>query len=320
MLAARSLMRELVWYFGTVKRSGTDRDILLFATRRGGSTWAMELIGANRRVRPLNHPLEVLSRKITPAQMVELPKFDRGQITSLDESDAEVLHRFVSRLLSGEFAIGAPTRFWQRGYDYTADRVVLKITDAKAVIDWFDDNFAVDIVYLTRDPVAQAISCIRNQWTLTTRAYLRDEVFVQRYIGDNLGFCHDAMSGGSLLEQFAMNWFVENVAPLRLLTDRPAWTHIRYEDCVIDPEATLARLADRLGLHDMERMRRNVTKPSRSSRISTTQTVNDISEGRAAATLARSRGEVDTDELRRIRAMAERLEIDLDVVLPSELR
>ena len=314
-MTARSLAKELVWWTLLSHQPGDRRDICVFATRRGGSTWIMELIAANRGIRPLNQPLETLSRNVTIGQAVELPKLDQGQITSIGPEDESQLHHVVSKLLSGEFVFNAPTKFWAKGFDFRSNRHVLKVTDAKPVIDWFDSTFDVDIVFLTRHPIPQALSCLRNRWTLTVRPFLRDERFVARYLGDErLALCHEVMERGTDLERFVLNWALENLAPLQLLPERPQWTHVSYEQCVLDPDAVIERLSERLGLEDREAMLRTVTRPSGSSGRSTTETVGDIRSGRGAAALERWKNEVPADEIDRCLSLLESLGADLSII------
>lgn len=315
--AARGLVREVVWWAACRHRPGPDRDICLFATRRGGSTWAMELVAANRGIRPMNQPLETLSRNLTLAQAFEIPRFPLGQITSLDEGQGDGLQRYLERLFSGEVVVNAPLRFWRAGFERVSDRTVLKITDAKAVIDWFDRTLDVDIVYFTRHPVPQALSCIRNGWNLTTHAYLADPRFCAEYLGAAEGRCHDLAADGSELERWVLNWAVENAAPLALLPRRPHWTHVRYEDTVLRPEDELQRLATRLGLSDVDAMRRRLKRPSESSRRSSASTRADIRRGDATAAANGWRRHVDADDLTRSARILELLGIDPTVVVPE---
>lgn len=314
----RATAREAVWFSLLRHRQGAEPNIALFATRRGGSTFAMEVIAANRGIRPLNQPLETQSRNLTMAQALEIPRFHQGQITSLDDDTAAAMQRLVERIFAGEVVINAPTKFWRPEVDLRSNRLVLKITDAKPVIDWFDTTFDVDIVYLTRHPIPQALSCLRNRWTLTVDAHLRDPAFVDANLSDAaLAAAHDVMAGGTALQQFVLNWALENVAPLRLLADRPAWTHIRYEDSVADPEGTLAVLADRLRLPDLDRMHATLTRPSQSSRRSTADTRRAIETGRGAATVTRWRDDIDPDDEQAANTLLEAFGIDPSVILSA---
>ncbi len=308
----RATAREAIWLMTTRHEQGERPNILLFATRRGGSTWAMELIGANRGVRSLNQALETLSRNITYAQALDLPRFRQGQIVSLNEHEQRELQRFVDGLFDGTIVANGPTAFWRQDHPWRSDRVVLKITDAKAMITWFDASFDADIVWLTRHPIPQALSCIRNHWTLTTDAYLDDRGFVETHLPDDPGWVHDLRTSGSELDRFVLNWAIENLAPARALSDHPDWLHVRYEDCVTDPEATLERMADRLGLRDLDAMRATVTTPSGSSRRSTDATRASITAGAAAAW--RWVADVDPDDIARCHRLLERLDIDPELV------
>lgn len=317
-LAAKSLARELIWFTMCRHEQGEDPNILLFATRRGGSTFAMELIGANRGIRTLNHPFETLSPQLTPAQAAEIPRFYQGQISSLDDNEAERLDNLVHALFGGRVVINAPNRVWQRDVDRVSDRLVFKITDAKPVIGWFSDRFDARIVYLTRHPIPQSLSCIRNNWTLTVDAHLRDPRFVDANLDARaLAFAHDTMTTGTALQQFIVNWALENVAPIRQLPDHPDWLHVRYEDCVVRPDATLEMLADRLHLTDVERMHQVLNRPSRSSRMSTESTTNQIAAGRGADVVRSWRGSIERDDERWCNAALETFGIDPELVLPD---
>ena len=298
---------------------GDDPNILLFATRRGGSTFAMELIAANRGVRPMNQPLETQSRNLTLGQSLEIPRFNQGQITSLDDHNAERMRDLMDKIFSGEVVINAPTKFWDHNVDMKSNRLVLKITDAKPMIDWFDQNVDAQIVYLTRHPIPQSLSCLRNNWTLTVDAHLNDPSFVEANLTDHaLAHAHDVMRSDDQLQKFVLNWALENVAPLRLLPNRPGWVHVRYEDCVTRPEDTLQLLADRLHLTDLDRMHGVLATPSQSSRRSTEDTRADIEAGRGAATVARWRDSIDPDDARRCDALLDAFGIDGEIVSPTE--
>jgi len=315
-LTVRALAKELVWRVATshTPEPGVN-DIAVFATRRGGSTWIMEMIGANRGVRPLNQPLETLSRNLTLGQATEIPKFDQGQITSLPDLERERLHDVISKLLSGELVFNAPVKFWARGFTFKSNRHVLKITDAKPVIGWFSDTFAIDVVYLTRHPIPQALSCIRNKWTLTVRPFLQDERYIAEHLtGVQVDRCRQVMTTGTYLEQFVLNWALENLPPLRLLPTRPEWTHVSYERCVADPVSVVETLAARLHLNDREAMLATIRRPSGSSRRSTASVRDKISTGEGRATLDGWRSAIAANELTSCSRLLDDLGIDLDML------
>jgi hypothetical protein len=265
----RALAKETVWLACNRHRSNGQRPIFLFATRRGGSTWLMEVISANRGVKFLDQPFSINTGNLTASQFRGMPKFDQGILIHADAEQATRLESYAGNVVRGDLPVNAPYRFWQRGFEIRSNRLLLKITDAGPMIDWFADRFDIAPVVLTRHPIAQALSCIEASWAWNAPVFLRNQWYVENILGERLhSECLEIARTGSILDRFVLDWALENVVPVRLLPDRPDWTFVSYEECVLHPEATLVRLAEALELGDPDRMLERVARPSRSSRIS----------------------------------------------------
>jgi hypothetical protein len=309
---AKALLKEAIWFATTNHTPGPKRDICLFCTRRGGSTFVMEAIAADRGVKYLDQPLEITTESMTGAKTRAIPKFESGELVHLDSDEEKVLRDYVESVLAGGIPVNAPWRFWRRDFEWRTDRLVLKIVSAKALVDWFATSFDVDVVYVTRHPIPQALSCIRNQWSLTAKPYLRNEWFVTTHLdAATEAHCWDLLRTGSPLEQLVLNWALENLVPLRLLPERPAWTYLSYEATVLEPVTILPRLAAALDLDDVDAMVRATSRPSRSSGLSDSSTRTSIEAGDREALLRRWRSEVSEDEERSAMAILDRLGIDL---------
>lgn len=307
----RAVAKEAIWLAFTRHTPGPKRDICLFCTRRGGSTMVMEAIAANKGVKFLDQPLEVTTESLTAAQARAMPKVESGELVSLDLDEEQRLKDLLGAIFAGSLPVNAPWRFWRRDFDFRTDRLVLKIVGAKALIDWFDSSFDVDIVYVTRHPIPQSLSCIHNRWTLTAKAYLRNESFVAEHLDDGtLARCWDVLRAGSPLDRFVLNWALENLVPIRLLPDRPHWSFVSYEATVLDP-GLLLHLAEALDLDDAEAMLRSVGRPSRSSGLSSPTTRERIAGGDRRALLGGWRRHVSPDEERTAMASLDLLGIDL---------
>ena len=272
----------------------------------------MEIIAANRGVRFLNQPLEILTPNLTPSHYRRLPKFDDGQIVHPDAQQVKELRAFVGELLSGRFPANAPHRFWRREFDFRATRLVLKIVGAKAMIDWFDENFDIQVVFLVRHPIAQALSCLRNGWAPTTGAYLRNSWFADEVLGRELwAAANEVTRVGSDLEKLVLNWIVENLYPLRRLPAQPQWFALSYEECVSYQEEMLALIADRLALSDLKRMARAAARESRSAGFSEAATRAAIRAGRAQNLADAWVRRIDAEEQGRCFELLERFGITL---------
>jgi hypothetical protein len=309
--SVRSTLKELVW-LTTSYEQGRDPNICLFATRRGGSTWLMEVIAANRGVRSLDQPFEILTPNLTPTHYRLLPKFDAGQLVRPDETQEAELRRFVDRVMSGEFSANAPYAFWRRDFARKANRLVLKIVDAKAMMDWFDRSYHARIVYLVRHPVPQSLSCLRNNWGLTARAYLRNEWFAEEVLGpDLMSSAESVLGNGSELETMVLNWVLENFYPLKVIRDRPHWICLSYEECVRDRTKAIETLALRLNLADKDRMAAAASSASRSSGHSTQTSRSAVERGDTTRQLEAWLGEVSRDDAQRCRSVLQRFGISL---------
>ena len=308
----RAVAKESIWL--TVRyRPGPKPPIALFCTRRGGSTWLMEIIAANRGVLPLNQPLEILTPNLTPHQFRRLPKFDLGQIVHPDRDQERELRAYTDDLMAGRIRVNAPHAFWRRDFQFRTDRLLLKIVDAKPMMDWFDARYHPDIAYLVRHPVPQAMSCIRNGWSTTTKAYLRNEWFAEQVVGDEklLAYARGLDDAGTELERFVLNWVIENLYPLRVLVERPHWLALSYEECVTEQDRTLRRVCAAFGVGDTDRMARAALRLSRSSALSGDGTVSAIKTGDRDEQVAGWLGRVDAGELARADAVLDRFGVTL---------
>lgn len=313
----REAVKQTAWRMNR-HTPGSKPDICLFATRRGGSTWLMDILSVNRGLRYLNQPFSFFSGPVYLRH--HLPLVEASQFIHLDAAQEKQVHVYLESLLTGRLAVNAPWEFWKPAFDFRSDRLLLKILDAKGLIDWIDQAFKMDIVYLTRHPIPTSLSILSNGWGLTARAYLQHPYFCETYLPGALhAYCWDLIRTGTPLQQYVLNWALENLTPLRLLPQRPAWHHISYEELTLYPERTLERLATTLQLNDTGRMKAQLGLASRSSK--SLNTTLDATDG-AHARLQKWKKRISDKEEKTACAILDKLELDLYTygsVLPKGL-
>ncbi len=321
--AGKDLFKESIWYLFNRYEQGDEKNICLFSTRRGGSTHLMELIATNRGVRFCDQPFSLNSS--LSGQVRHLPIFDRSQVISLNEDDEAMIRTYLEKIFSGVLNVQTPWRFWRRDFDFLANRLVLKIVDAKGIIDWVDRNFPVYIVYSTRHPIPTVLSIMRNQWGLTARAYLHDHDFVRNYLDpDQADYAECMLLNGTLFQKHILNWCLENMIALRLIAQRPHWLYISYEALILNPDETIEKLSKYLHLADILRMREKISRPSKSTRdLSTTDARAAIKDGDGCNIISRWRRELSRQEERVAFDILDRLDITVyqygsDVPVGSE--
>ncbi|MCA9140485.1 MAG: hypothetical protein KDB00_27125 [Planctomycetales bacterium] len=307
--AAAQFIKELVW--SCVRLKPTKRPICLYASRRSGSTLLMQMISANRGVMFSDQPFGMYS--ISSANINRLPVFSYSQIACPDEDEAAVLRHYFSRLIDGRIRANAPWKFWSRDFHFSNNRICLKITDAKAMIDWFDQQFDVDTVVLTRHPIAQILSVADNHWFTTGKGLLRNSAFVEQWLTSELeSMCRDVYRGGTELEGRTVDWALENLVPLTLLRDRPNWLFIGYEDLVQHTPAVIEYLSSELLLDDTHSMAKQIAQPSRSvRRAKSGQLQRSIDQGKSERLLDSWKSRIAADELTACFRILEQFGIDL---------
>ena len=299
------------------------KPICLYASRRSGSTLLMQIISANGGVMFSDQPFGMYS--ISSANINHLPVFAYSQIACPDEYEAAILRNYFEGLVSGRIRANTPWKFWSRDFHFFNDRICLKITDAKAIIDWIDQKFDVNTVVLTRHPIAQVLSVANNQWLTTGKGLLKNADFVEQWLTDELEtMCWDLYRRGTELEGRIVDWALENLVPLALLRDRPDWLFVSYEDLVVHTPAVIDQLAEELQLDDRRAMTRQAVRPSRSVRgASSLEKQQLISQRNQDRLVDWWRAKITDDELLACFRILDRFGIDLyrpDANLPDHQR
>jgi hypothetical protein len=319
--ACAQLIKELVW--SGVRFRPTRKPICLYASRRSGSTLLMQMISANRGVMFSDQPMGLYS--ISTANVNRLVVFAYSQIACPDDDEAAILRNYFQGLLDGRIRANNPWKFWSRDFHFFNNRICLKITDAKAMIDWFDQQFDLHTVVLTRHPVAQALSVASNRWLTTGKGLLKNTGFVEQWLTTDLeSLCWDLYRHGTELEGRIVDWALENVVPLKLLPGRPNWLFVSYEDLIVHTRVVVDYLAGQLQLDDRQAMLKQIAQPSRSVKQTSNAELQRSSQERNQERLIDGwRAKIGTDELRACFRILERFGIDLyhpDTSLPDRQR
>jgi hypothetical protein len=317
--AISQCIKELIWRFA-IRLHPRKRPICLYASRRSGSTLLMEMIAVNPGILFSDQPFGVYTA--SSANLNRLPVFASGQIAYPDDQEQLVLQQYLERLLDGRIKANAPWKFWSLEFHFRNDRICLKITDAKSLIDWIAAKFDVSTVVLTRHPIAQALSVARMGWFPTGKGLLRNRAYVERWLSDDLeAYCWNIYQGASDLTRRTLDWALENLPMLRQLPERPDWLFVTYEDLVTDTRAVVDHLAERLELPAREQMIRRADRPSRSTRReSSPERQRMIAQRNRGQLLDSWRSQISLNELQSCFAVLDRLAIDLyrpDCSLPD---
>ena len=303
-------LKELIWTYGIQLRP-RRRPIFLYGSRRSGSTLLMEVICANPGIMFSDQPFGLYTA--SSANINRLPLFAYGQIAQPDADETQLLEEYVAGLLNGRIKANAPWKVWSREFHFRNDRICLKITDAKSIVDWFDSTFHPHTVILTRHPIAQALSVSKLGWYVTGKGLLRNAEYVARWLTHDLEtFCWDMYLHGTDLQRRTLDWSLENLPLLRQLPAHPDWLYVSYEDLIVHTPAVVNLLADQLQLPKRQQMVARVASPSRSTRRESTADRQQMIQQRDRDRLLDSwRSVVTTEEVQSCFQILDRFAISL---------
>ncbi|MCA9263644.1 MAG: hypothetical protein KDA60_07330, partial [Planctomycetales bacterium] len=256
-------LKELVWRY-LIRLRPAKKPILIYASRRSGSSLLMEVIGTNRGVMFSDQPFGMYTA--SSANINRLPIFPYGQIAYPDAEEEEILAEYLNDLLSGRVKANAPWKLWSRSTHFQNNRLCLKITDAKCLIDWIDQRFDVHTIVLTRHPVPQALSVAHVGWLCTGKGLLRNQTYVDTWLNQGLEhYCWDIYRTGTEIERRVLDWALENLPLLSRLPNCSHWLYLGYEDLLTRSESIIDALARELDLPAKNRMLSRLDLPSRST-------------------------------------------------------
>jgi len=240
----------------------TEKPIVIFATRRGGSTLLMEMIASQPGVDFVGEPLNLWRYR---PYFGRLPHPPRGRFISLSEEEARQVRSYFEDLLKGRIKAFNAWNPFHPTWSFRVRRLVVKLLGANTLIDWMAKEFDIEVLYLLRHPVPVALSCLGRNWGNDAEAYLQNSYFRDQVLGpERARFADKVLAKGSPLEQFVLEWCLENLYPLSVYHERH-WLVLTYEEIISRPLDISKLICSRLGLPDPERMARMVGRPSRTT-------------------------------------------------------
>ncbi len=210
--------------------------VSLLATRRGGSTWLLEVCSAGPGVCPLFEPL-FGSWFRAGHGVPEVPVLAPGD-------DDPALERFLGEVMRGRQLTPRLRRIASLRQVMAADRFVVKHVNMSLAGGWLVERFPRSpAVVLIRHPCAVVDSLLRVEWSpKTVAAALADRPEGERRQARELLDSASTRAGA-----LAAVWAVETRALLDQTTPRTAHL-VSYEQAVDDVVAVVGPLLEAIGL------------------------------------------------------------------------
>lgn len=266
-------------------RQGPRRNILLFCTRRGGSTWIMNSLAAHPAMRYVGRPFMVALYSRWRHELPDLAaaaQYDGDYVFECFvqfEGDAEARFRqFARRIVVGERHICPTLNFRAPYFHRVTDRVVFQMTNETALIEWFDEYFPADTFVLLRHPIPNALSIMTRKWRHECGDFLNHRRFVETHLtAEQVDLARRVVQDGSALAKHVLDWSLKMLVPVRAIESgrHSNWLVMTYEQAVLEPDRVVEIIARRLDFSDTNAMREQIQRPSRTIAADTTDRVDD---------------------------------------------
>lgn len=311
---ARSLKRKALRY-----RQGPKPNICVLGIRRGGSTLLADMIAAQPGVWFANEPFAVFKNHMNAGARLHrwLPELRHSQFFDLSAEQIDQVDRYIALLNNGAIPIGTAR---VPRFPLHADRACIKVLNAPFLADRFAEQHQMLSVFLTRHPAAQALSIIRQKWGYSAEAYFEKPDFLAGYMtGEQIELGQRILADGTDWEKAIVNWWVENLYPLR---HAKTLTHVlTYEELTLKIEQWVDTLCKSLQLDYPRPMLTVAGRPSNSSNMSTGDTVKQIADSDRMALVTGWQKKTDAEQAAKAQAILDAFgvtEYRMDGPMPAE--
>lgn len=306
--AVREGLRHILTALPTHKQ-GSKKDILMLSSRRSGSTWLMESMGAEPHLRTLNEPFgpKYAGRSI----LAESPQF-----TSIEEGHR--LHAFPEAMLpvvDEYMAKPEHTRLASAynpmapGYHLKTNRQLWKVIHANPAITYFYERAKEFHTFILLRHPCPTILSMEKKYDPELDLILKNEAFCNAHLSaDQYAFFQDILKSGSRIEHFAAEWALEQLVPVKELPKyREHIKVLSYEALRLDVDKGIRFIADYCDLEAPEKIIKATDIPSASTadeRLKTVQANNNTSF------VSSWRKRMDTDTEKRVFSIIQKAGVD----------
>lgn len=257
-------------------RQGDKKDIILLSSPRSGSTWLMNIIYTQPRMKIIDEPLD---KNILDYHKL-LPVRTRWNYINLTEREEKVFEDYLGNYCSTN--LFGPYNPFDKNYKFFTNRRIIKVIRANGLIRWFSDNLDFHIIYLIRHPIAQSQSCIRKGHHCEIKEYLMNDSYIGTYFDYTLKkYIEDIFRSEDDLAKFVAEWCLDNIIPLTEIKSNRSNNYlvITYEELILKPKKITELLFKNLNLEDKESMFNEINRPSKVTDDSDRKTIKSIKEG-----------------------------------------
>lgn len=264
MTTLRDYIGLLPRALGNLHLKGRNKDIFLFATARGGSTWMMEILASQPGFKYYDEPFNVRRPNVQYAGVVR----EWREIMPDAGREADLI-RFLQELQVNRHRYMNPLPF-RHQHRFITNRIVFKIHGLEHLINEIGSACQGQIVFLLRHPIPT---------TLSRYVFPRLDHFIaschyqKNYLNDaQMREIRQIFCSGDNFQRGILSWCFENMISLRFAETRD-WLFVTYEELLLNSAKTCQTLADRLQLPRVDAMLQAIDTPAANIKMSKQDTL-----------------------------------------------
>lgn len=253
MLSLKTKLGYLLRAGSNFHRPGGEKDIFLFATARGGSTWLMEILASQPGMKYYDEPLNIRRSNVQQTGL-----FREWHDLMPDGDRREDIINYLKALQSNQYRFMNPLPL-RRNHRFVTNRIVFKIHGVEHLINDIKQECGGTVVFLLRHPIPTTLSRYtfpRLDQFLLSCHYEREYLDAAQVREIRRIYCL-----GDKLQHGVLSWCFENLVPLRF-SDTTGWVTVTYEELLLNSEPACRLLAQRLNLPDVATLVAAVNRPA----------------------------------------------------------
>ncbi len=255
--------KGLIRAFSNIHHQGDKKNIFLFSTPRGGSTWVMEILSSQPGMKYYDEPFSIRRPNVQ-----KVSRFKKWEDLMPEAEREEDIIQYLRELSNNKIGVMNPTPF-RKYWNFYTKRIVFKIHELEHLINPIKEKCNGQILYLLRHPIPTSLS--RNVLPRLD-LYLNSDFYTKKYLTpEKFIRIKNICETGSKLEQGVIAWCLENILPLKY-SDTSDWLFVTYEELLLKPYTVCHVMADKLELEREDLMLKAVDVPSVNIDMSGTHT------------------------------------------------
>lgn len=259
-----SFLKYLLKSNSNIHRQGSRKNIFLFATARGGSTWVMEIIASQPGFKYYDEPFNIRRDNVKKTNL-----FNSWDALMPGCSEHGEVLSYLKMLEKNEMRFMNPPPF-RKNHRFFTNRIVFKIHELEHMINEIKDRCNGCILYLLRHPVANTIS--RSVFP-RLHEFIDSPYYQNLLSSDQQKEIKIIFEQGTTFQKGILSWCYENLLPLKHL-DTSDWTTITYEEILLNPIRSCELFKENLFLDNVGLMLKSIDEPAVNISMSKTDTLN----------------------------------------------